>query len=727
MGNSRRGNGCVQFSASGLCFCSGLVGTTVSKIVQHMSSRESSVSPTAVRSTELTQFKVYARVRPFIEEEKQQFPDGILRSVVEMTGDRTLLLDPRDNFRPKSQFQFDASLWSIPANAGLTLTFADTKDNQYISQHDVYTMTASSSAPDAFEGYNSCIMTYGQTGSGKTYTMMGKYDPQVPLHSDRGEEGIIPRVCHDLFELLDQRRDAELVKPEPERLQIAVEVIFVEIYMEKVRDLLDPALRIKRGESIVMSDAKVRQDSSGPFVEGVKKYQVENWEQCCSLLERGSRQRTTCATEVHQQSSRSHAIFQLTVLQRLVLPPKDRFSRPVEICKAGRINLVDLAGSERGGMTDYVKESAQINKSLLALRRVIDNLVERQNALLEQARCDVANEPISERALPQVPFRDSVLTWLLSDSIGGNARTAMIAALSPSPKNYGDTLATLQWSSKARNLITVVRANDTVVSVAEGVSSQLNSMHGTLQQQQRNLDTIRNDLAAKQREQVELDMDSRALMVSTIRSKEKQGESLKQAAALPIQRVLKHSLLRRRKAMNADQLQERRKTLEKVTCSRQEAEQDLAASREVLGGLSSRIAQLCEEVEDHHDLDAEMLKKEEELRRRKEALKDEYTKIMEEAQQQLCTARSQLEALEHETANARMATAKAASQKEEVSRLISTLDTAEIARCQRAAKDDDDRLSKILHELESAAAAVEQQTRRKEELVARKRDLLSVP
>lgn len=119
--------------------------------------------------------------------------------------------------------------------------------------------------------------------------------------------------------------------------------------MERVRDLLDPALRHTRGNE-KLHDARIRLDPcSGPFVEGVTKYEVENWSQCCILLERGSMHRTTCATAVHNQSSRSHAIFQLTVIQEQTIPPKDRYSLPTLKTKAGRINLVDLAGSERGG------------------------------------------------------------------------------------------------------------------------------------------------------------------------------------------------------------------------------------------------------------------------------------------------------------------------------------------------------------------------------------------
>ncbi|AYU78950.1 putative kinesin [Leishmania infantum JPCM5] len=458
------------------------------------------------------------------------------RSVVEMTNTKTILLDPKDGWAPKAQFDFDASLWSIPPTHRIVHTFQDTKHKTYATQKDVYNLIAKDLVPHVFNGFNSCILTYGQTGSGKTYTMMGLYDPNASCGGD-GEEGIIPRVSNDIFIILKERMEEEAkTRPPRDRTKFRVEVSFVEIYMERVRDLLDPALRHTRGNER-LQDARIRQDPySGPFVEGVTKYEVENWAQCCTLLERGSQHRTTCATAVHNQSSRSHAIFQLTVVQEQVVPGNNKYALPAFKTQAGRINLVDLAGSERGGFQDYVKESAAINTSLLALRRVIDNLTERQNMLMEMAEAEITGKHYQERPLPQVPFRDSVLTWLLSDSIGGNARTTMVATLSPLVKNYADTLATLQWSSRARNLVTLVKMNDQAL-VHNGMASHAGALDNAVRIQRQNLDSLRQTLRSKQEAAQQLERQTKELKKSLTKTRGRERAILQDRAALIIQRA----------------------------------------------------------------------------------------------------------------------------------------------------------------------------------------------
>lgn len=504
---------------------------------QHLTAEDAEEGTEAFRNrvSEITSFRVVARVRPFIKEELADMEGQERRSIVEMTDTKTILLDPKDNWAPKAQFEFDASLWSIPPSHRIVHTFQDTRRHAYATQKDVYELIAKDLVPHVFNGFNSCILTYGQTGSGKTYTMMGNYDPAASCGGD-GEEGIIPRVSNDLFVILKERMLADQKKEARERSKYRVEVSFVEIYMERVRDLLDPALRHTRGNE-KLQDARIRQDPcSGPFVDGVTKYEVENWAQCCTLLERGSQHRTTCATAVHNQSSRSHAIFQLTVIQELVIPGKTRYDRPTIKSLAGRINLVDLAGSERGGFQDYVKESAAINTSLLALRRVIDNLTERQNMLMEQAKAEITGGYYQERPLPQVPFRDSVLTWLLSDSIGGNARTTMVATLSPLVKNYGDTLATLQWSSKARNLVTLVKMNDQSL-VHDGMANRAGALGNAVQIQRQNLDSLRATLRSKQDAAQQLQRQTKIMKKSLEKAKAREQAILEDRAALIIQRT----------------------------------------------------------------------------------------------------------------------------------------------------------------------------------------------
>ncbi|RHW70814.1 kinesin [Trypanosoma brucei equiperdum] len=549
------------------------------------------------RATEIMRFRVYARVRPFIPEELADMEGQERRSVVEMTENKTVILDPKDGWAPKAQFEFDASLWSIPPEHRIVHTFNDTRHSTYATQRNVYDVIAKDLVPHVFDGFNSCVLTYGLTGSGKTYTMMGKYDPRATCGGD-GEEGIIPRVSNDLFTILDKKRKEE----EKPNIRFRIEVTFVEIYMERVRDLLDPALKNSKG-SEKLQDARIRQDPySGPFVEGVTKYQAENWAQCCLLLERGSTHRTTCATAVHNQSSRSHAIFQLTVIQEETIPAKDRYSRPTVRCQAGRINLVDLAGSERGGFQDYVKESAAINTSLLALRRVIDNLTERQNVLMEQAKAEVTGGYFQERTLPQVPFRDSVLTWLLSDSIGGNARTTMVATLSPLAKNYGDTLATLQWSSKARNLVTLVKVNDAQTTVTDGMTSKAGELHNAVRIQRQNMDTLLESLRSKQAiaENLEKEMGSMTRQMTSIDTET--NKMIRKRQAVTVQRTLLRKVWAKQIKTLEERLQASQKRLaqKNATVANSNRQRDDALERE--NAVKRKLQNLKAREEELHKL-----------------------------------------------------------------------------------------------------------------------------
>jgi hypothetical protein len=537
----------------------------------------------------ITKFRVFGRVRPFIDSEFEGKQSSEIRSVIEMVGPRTIILDPKENYSPKAQFEFDDSLWSVPSDYKMLHTYGDgsASKKEFASQVYVYELVARDSPEQAFNGINSTIMSYGQTGSGKTYTMMGKYDPFSVCGGD-GPEGIIPRVCHDVFQLVEKKRALEMDKEEKDRLEITVEVTFVEIYMEKVRDLLDRHAAA-RGE---MREARIRVDpNSGPFVEDVTKYRVSNWAHCCKLLEQGSSQRTTAANVVHAQSSRSHAIFTLTILQSRKIPPKDKYSAATVETKAGRINLVDLAGSERGGFTDYVKESAKINTSLLALRRVIDTLVERQRILMEQVSAEISGIPIKgpPQQPPTVPYRDSVLTWLLSDSMGGNAMTTMVAALSPHEKNFNDTLATLQWSSKARNLVGIVRVNDTQSSVQSGMMGKRSDLQSSISQQRQTVDGLRQELSNMQTQAGEYDKKSLTLKkkyMSLLLDKEEVHHS---AAAFAIQR-------RMRTFVHLQRVKKLRQQLEDHNAAIREKQERLTALNAVIAATRAEGATVLAEA-----------------------------------------------------------------------------------------------------------------------------------
>ncbi|KFP54287.1 Kinesin-like KIF13B, partial [Cathartes aura] len=272
---------------------------------------------------------------------------------------------------------------------------------------------------NAFEGYNACIFAYGQTGSGKSYTMMGTAD----------QPGLIPRLCSGLFERAQ--------KEENEEQSFKVEVSYMEIYNEKVRDLLDP-----KGSR---QSLKVREHSVyGPYVDGLSKLAVASYKDIESLMSEGNKSRTVAATNMNEESSRSHAVFKIILTHTLYDVQSGTSGE-----KVGKLSLVDLAGSERatktGAAGDRLKEGSNINKSLTTLGLVI-------SALADQAAGKNKNK--------FVPYRDSVLTWLLKDSLGGNSKTAMVATVSPAADNYDETLSTLRYADRAKNIVNHAVVNE---------------------------------------------------------------------------------------------------------------------------------------------------------------------------------------------------------------------------------------------------------------------------
>lgn len=268
----------------------------------------------------------------------------------------------------------------------------------------------------AFQGYNACIFAYGQTGSGKSYTMMG-----TPK-----EKGLIPRLCDAIFERIHQKTEAD------PNCSFKLEVSYMEIYNEKVRDLLDPA-----GTRHTL---KVREHNIlGPYVDGLSTLAVSSFEEIDSLMAEGNKSRTVAATNMNSESSRSHAVFTITLTCSIYDPMAD-------VCgeKVSKMSLVDLAGSERavktGAVGERLKEGSNINKSLTTLGLVISKLA------------DQASGKASKRD-KFVPYRDSVLTWLLKDNLGGNSKTIMISTISPSADSYEETLSTLRYADRAKRIV----------------------------------------------------------------------------------------------------------------------------------------------------------------------------------------------------------------------------------------------------------------------------------
>ncbi|OCT81429.1 hypothetical protein XELAEV_18028249mg [Xenopus laevis] len=290
---------------------------------------------------------------------------------------------------------------------------------KFAGQDVVFQCLGENILQNAFEGYNACIFAYGQTGSGKSYTMMGTAD----------QPGLIPRLCSTLFERTQ--------KAENEELSFKVEVSFMEIYNEKVRDLLDPK---GSRQSLKVREHKVL----GPYVDGLSKLAVASYKDIESLMSEGNKSRTVAATNMNEESSRSHAVFNI-ILTHTLSDVKSGTSGE----KVSKLSLVDLAGSERatktGAAGERLKEGSNINKSLTTLGLVI-------SALADQGAAKNKNK--------FVPYRDSVLTWLLKDSLGGNSKTAMVATVSPAADNYDETLSTLRYADRAKNIVNHAVVNE---------------------------------------------------------------------------------------------------------------------------------------------------------------------------------------------------------------------------------------------------------------------------
>ncbi|XP_063321447.1 kinesin-like protein KIF1B isoform X5 [Pelmatolapia mariae] len=349
--------------------------------------------------------KVAVRVRPFNSREISKES----KCIIQMQGNTTTILNPKAPKEPAKTFSFDYSYWS----------HTSPDDPCFASQNLVYNDIGKEMLQHAFEGYNVCIFAYGQTGAGKSYTMMGK--------QEEGQEGIIPMLCEDLFEKINEDGNKE-------ELSYSVEVSYMEIYCERVRDLLNPKNK---------GNLRVREHPLlGPYVEDLSKLAVTSYTDIADLMDAGNKARTVAATNMNETSSRSHAVFTIVFTQR-----KHDSETDLSTEKVSKISLVDLAGSERADSTGAkgtrLKEGANINKSLTTLGKVISALAEVDNCTSKSKK---------KKKTDFIPYRDSVLTWLLRENLGGNSRTAMVAALSPADINYDETLSTLRYADRAKNI-----------------------------------------------------------------------------------------------------------------------------------------------------------------------------------------------------------------------------------------------------------------------------------
>ncbi|KAI9043454.1 kinesin-3 family protein uncB [Aspergillus affinis] len=374
--------------------------------------------------------RVVVRVRNFLPREVDRNAECLITMDpnTQMTKLRAPRINPQDEGKPKSQargkvledksFIFDNSFWSH-----------DTDDEHYAYQEDVYNCLGEEFLDHNFEGYHTCIFAYGQTGSGKSYTMMGTPD----------QPGLIPRTCEDLFQRIEGAQTADM--------SFNVRVSYFEVYNEHVRDLLvprtDPPHYLRIRES----------PSEGPYIKDLNEVSVRNFAELMKFMRKGDVSRTVASTKMNDTSSRSHAVFTITLKQIHHDLSTDETTE-----RTARIRLVDLAGSERAKSTEAtgqrLREGSNINKSLTTLGRVIAALADPK-----------AGRPGKRKAKDVVPYRDSILTWLLKDSLGGNSKTAMIACISPS--DYEETLSTLRYADQAKHIRTRARVNQDHLSAAE--------------------------------------------------------------------------------------------------------------------------------------------------------------------------------------------------------------------------------------------------------------------
>ncbi|CAG5092639.1 Similar to KIF3B: Kinesin-like protein KIF3B (Homo sapiens) [Cotesia congregata] len=299
-----------------------------------------------------------------------------------------------------------------PSKDNLKVFTFDAVYDWHSSQQDIYEETVRPLVSSVLDGFNGTIFAYGQTGTGKTYTMEGS-------KNDYDRRGIIPRSFEHIFNHIGRT----------ENMQYLVRASYLEIYQEEIRDLLhaDQSLRFELKEK----------PDSGVFVKDLSTVVCKSAQEIQQLMNKGNLNRTIGATNMNEHSSRSHAIFLITIeMESLVGDSKG--------IRVGRLNLVDLAGSERqsktGSCGDRLKEASKINLSLSALGNVISALVDGKTT--------------------HVPYRDSKLTRLLQDSLGGNSKTIMVANIGPASYNYDETLTTLRYANRAKNIKNKPRINE---------------------------------------------------------------------------------------------------------------------------------------------------------------------------------------------------------------------------------------------------------------------------
>ncbi|KAK4034896.1 P-loop containing nucleoside triphosphate hydrolase protein [Parachaetomium inaequale] len=474
-------------------------------------SRDGTVPPHA-RADPGGNVRVVVRVRAFLPREIQRDAECLIH--MDPVSQQTTLLVPNDsdpaNARARARkvleekaFTFDNSFWSH-----------DPEDEHYATQEDVYDSLGEEFLDHNFEGYHTCIFAYGQTGSGKSYTMMG-----TPDHP-----GLIPRTCEDLFERIAAAQD------ETPNISYNVRVSYFEVYNEHVRDLLVPIIPHQPPYYL-----KIRESpTEGPYVKDLTEVPVRSLHEIIRYMRVGDNNRTTASTKMNDTSSRSHAVF--TIMLKQIHHDLDT-DETTE--RSSRIRLVDLAGSERAKSTEAtgqrLREGSNINKSLTTLGRVIAALADPKQ---QRPRPGGASSTTRKDTSTVVPYRDSILTWLLKDSLGGNSKTAMIACIAPS--DYEETLSTLRYADQAKRIRTRAVVNQVDSLSAAERDAQIAAMEAEIRALQLVVgDSRRREKDAREAEEkleeyqarvrgLQLAMEERTLVAEgKIRSLQTENEALR--------------------------------------------------------------------------------------------------------------------------------------------------------------------------------------------------------
>lgn len=457
----------------------------------------------------VSSIRVAVRVRPFSKKEQT----AGARRIVEMDGDTTILTDPTmflhldespndndlidDTEVWRTQFTFDRCFWSFDRSTG--------PSGYYASQQTVFDTYGPWIIENAVEGFNCSLFAYGQTGSGKTHTMMGS-DVDI---SPNGDAGFIPRLCSGIFGEINKRSIPRIPAIGNEKLgrsSFHIEASYFEIYNERVFDLLNPNNRMD-----VSASLRVREHpKTGAYVEDLLTIVVSSYHEIEELLKQGSMARRVAETKMNKESSRSHAVFQLNLHKQRELPDAKRVEQ------SSRLYLVDLAGSERvsasGATGARLKEAANINRSLSALSDVIKALTTPR-----------ANDPSGKHF---VPYRNSALTWLLKESLGGNAKTVMLATVSPDAVNYQETLSTLKYAERAKKIVNKARVNkESNAALVEALQLEIQQLREQLARYEHEVNETPSSPNSASSRGKRSDVDRRKLLVR-LESQEKLVSSL---------------------------------------------------------------------------------------------------------------------------------------------------------------------------------------------------------